>query len=341
MSADGVLAAGVDLAGALGWFWLMSGRLEEARSWYAALLARRGQADNTLAWAKVLHGSALQHWGRGDVAQAAACEESAVQIFRSAGDNRWLAYGLTVLSRVRTGQERPAEARALLEEARLAWSRVEATYGQPFDAYLRYYLGSAALAEGDADAAQAHLEASLRELDAAGDDMAHAVVLGSLGLLAARRGEHTEARARFAESLPVLREGRDQWDLALQLLNAGLEETKAASPAAHALLIEALQAWRRLGGNAGMALALAGLGEVAAGHGPPRRAGQLLGAGRALLPATDPLLRVIVPYDLSTRLAAARAGGDPAAFDRGLAEGQAWDIDRAVAAGLANPADRP
>ena len=86
-----------------------------------------------------------------------------------------------------------------------------------------------------------------------------------------------------------------------------------------------------------MALALAGLGEVAAGRGAPRRAGRLLGAGQALLPPTDPLLRVIVPYDLSTRLAAARAGGDPAAFDRGLAEGQAWDIDRAVAAGLANP----
>ena len=57
-----------------------------------------------------------------------------------------------------------------------------------------------------------------------------------------------------------------------------------------------------------------------------------------MLPANDPLLRVIVPYDLSIRLAAARAGGDPAAFDRGLTEGQAWDIDRAVAAGLANPA---
>jgi predicted ATPase len=337
MSADGVLAVGVDLAGALGWFWLMSGRLEEAGSWYAALLARRGPADNTLAWAKVLHGSALQYWGRGDVAQAAACEEPAVQIFGSAGDNRWLAYGLTVLSRVRTGQERPAQARALLEQARLAWSRVQVTYGQPFDAYLRYYLGSAALAEGDADAAQAHLEASLRELGAAGDDLAHAVVLGSLGLLAAGRGEHTEARARFADSLPVLRAGRDQWDLALVLLNAGLEEARAASPAAGPLLTEGLQAWQRLGGNAGMALALAGLGEVAADRGAPLRAGQLLGAGQALLPAADPLLRVIVPYDVSTRLAAARAGGDPAAFDRGLAEGQAWDIDRAVAAGLANP----
>jgi hypothetical protein len=50
------------------------------------------------------------------------------------------------------------------------------------------------------------------------------------------------------------------------------------------------------------------------------------------------LLRVIVPYDLPGRLATARAGGDPAAFDRGLAEGQAWTIDRAVAAGLASAA---
>src|SRR4029077_1873843 len=72
LSADGVLAVGVELAGALGWVWLVSGRLEEAGSWYGALLARRGQADDTLAWAKVLHGSALQYWGRGDVAQAAA-----------------------------------------------------------------------------------------------------------------------------------------------------------------------------------------------------------------------------------------------------------------------------
>jgi tetratricopeptide (TPR) repeat protein len=338
ISADGALAVGVDLAGALGWYWLMSGQLTEAGSCYAALLERRGEAENTQAWAKVLHGSALQHWGRGELAQAAACEESAVQIFRSAGDSRWLAYGLTLLARARTGQQRPAEARALLEEARLVWSRAETTYGQPFDAYLRYYLGSAELADGDADAACAHLQASLREFDAAGDDMARAVVLGSLGLLAARQGEHAEARARFADSLPVLRAGHDQWDLALVLLNAGLEEAEAGSPAAGPLLTEALQAWQKLGGTAGMALALAGLGEVAGGHGSPRRAGQLLGAGRALLPETDPLLRVIVPYDLPGRLAAARAGGDPAAFDRGLADGQAWDTDSAVAAGLANPA---
>jgi hypothetical protein len=36
----------------------------------------------------------------------------------------------------------------------------------------------------------------------------------------------------------------------------------------------------------------------------------------------------------------ARTGGDPAAFDRGLAEGQGWTIDRAVAAGLASAADQ-
>jgi hypothetical protein len=87
-----------------------------------------------------------------------------------------------------------------------------------------------------------------------------------------------------------------------------------------------------------VALALAGLGEVAAGRGAPRRAGQLFAAARALLPAADPLLHDVVPYDLSTRLAAARGRGDPAAFDRGLAEGSAWTIDTAVAEGLASTA---
>ena len=343
LSADGVLAMGVALAGALGWFWLISGRLQEAESWYTEVLARREQADDSLAWAKVLHGSALQLWGLGDLAQAAALEEPAVGMFRSAGEGRWLSYSLALLARLRTGQERLDEARALLEEAHVAWSQLETTYGQPFDAYLRYYLGSTALVQGDADTARVHLESSLHELEAAGDDMARGVVLARLGLLAAQRGEHTQARARFAESLPLLRRGDDQWDLALLLLNAGLEEAlaaspAAASPAAEALLADALRAWQQLHGTAGVAFALAGLGEVAAGRGQPHRAGQLLGAGQALLPAAHPLLHVVVPYDLSGKLPAARAVGDPAAFDRGVAEGQAWTIDRAVAAGLASVA---
>jgi predicted ATPase len=339
MSADGVLAVGVALAGALGWFWLMSGRLQEAESWYAGLLARRDEADDSLAWAKVLHGSALQLWALGNVAQAASLEESAVRIFRSAGAGRWLSYGLALLARVRTGQGRLDQAQALLEEARAVWSGVETTYGQPFDAYLRYYLGSTALVQGDADTASAYLESSLRDLEAAGDDLARGVVLGSLGLLAARRGEHTRARARFAEGLPLLRGGGDQWDLALLLLNSGLEQAQAAPPADAAVLAEALRAWQQLHGNAGVAFALAGLGEVAAGRGQPHRAGQLLGAGQALLPEASPLLRVIVPYDLPARLATARAAGDPGAFDRGAAEGQTWTIDQAVAEGVASAAD--
>jgi predicted ATPase len=339
LSADGVLAVGVALAGALGWFWLVSGSLQEAEPWYAELLARRNVADDSLPWAKVLHGSALQLWGLGDVAQAGALEESAVRIFRSADAGRWLSYGLALLAQVRTGQERQAEARALLEEARVVWGQLEKTYGQPFDAYLRYYLGSAALVQGDADTAHGYLESSLRDLEVAGDDLARGVVLGSLGLLAAQRGEHAKARARLAEGLPLLRGGGDQWDLAVLLLNSGLEGAEAGASPAGALLAEALRAWQQLRGAAGVAFALAGLGEAAAGRGQPHRAGQLLGAGQALLPEASPLLRVIVPYDLPARLATARAAGNPAAFDRGVAEGQAWTTDRAVAAGLAGAAD--
>jgi tetratricopeptide (TPR) repeat protein len=238
------------------------------------------------------------------------------------------------MARVRTGQGQLAEAGALLDEARAAWRGVETTYGQPFDAYLRYYQGSVALVQGDADAARALFERSLRDLEAARDDL-RGVVLGSLGLLAARRGEHGAARARFAEGLPLLRGGLDQWDLALLLLNSGLEEALAASPAAGSLLVEALRAWRQLGSTSGVALSLAGLGDVAASRGASDHAGQLFGAGRALLPASDPLLAVVVPYDLPARLAAIRTDGDPAAFDRGLRDGQDWTIDQAVAAGEA------
>ena len=49
-------------------------------------------------------------------------------------------------------------------------------------------------------------------------------------------------------------------------------------------------------------------------------------------------LEETTPPDLSGKLPAARAAGDPAAFDRGVAEGQAWTIDQAVAAGLASVA---
>ena len=282
---------------------------------------------------------ALQLWALGDVAHAAPLEESAVRIFRSAGASRWLSYGLALLAQVRTGQGKLDQARALLEEARAMWTGVETTYGQPFDAYLRYYLGSAALVQGEADTAGVYLEPSLHDLEAAGDDLARGVVLGSLGLLAAQRGEHAEAQARFAEGLPLLRQGGDLWDLALLLLNSGLEQAQAAPAAAGALLIEALHTWQQLRGTAGVAFALAGLGEVAAGRGQPHRAGQLLGAAQALLPEASPLLRVVVPYDLPARLATTRAIGDPAAFDRGIAEGQAWTIGKAVAAGLASAAD--
>ena len=335
LSAEGELAVGVALAGAVGWFWLMSGRFKEAGSWYAGLLARRDAADESLAWAKVLHGSALQLWGRGELAQASADEETAVRIFRSADERRWLSYGLAVQAQILSGQQRPAEARAVLEHAISVWSTVETTYGQPFDAYLRYYFAGAALTQGDTDAAGAHLTISLREFQDAGDNLGRGVVLGSLALLAARLGDHSLARARLDEGLPLLRGAGDQWDLAVLLLNSGLEEARAASPTAGSLLIDALLSWQQLGSPAGVAFALAGLGEVAAGAGAALRAGQLLGAAQSLLPATNPLLRVTVPYDLPARLAAAREADDPAAFDAGLAEGQAWNIDSAVAAGLA------
>jgi predicted ATPase len=334
LGAGGALDLAVGLGGALGWYWLMSGRLAEGQSWFDQIIGRRGPETSTLPWAKVLHGSALVRWGQGDIAVASASEEEALRIFRTAGDARWLAYALALSGRIRTSQGRLPEARQLLEEALEVWRGAPNTYGQPFDAYLLYFLGSATLLQGDTDTARSELERSLTGLTAIGDHMASGIVLGALGLAAARRGDHGEARARFDEGLPLLRHGVDEWDLGLLLLNAGLEDAATSEPSARSLLVEALRIWQHLERPAGVALALVGLGQVAASEGAARCAGQLFGSGRALLPSDDSLPLFIVPYDLDITKVRSRAG-DGEAFDSGVTEGQAWSLSAAVKAGLA------
>src|SRR5262249_25177604 len=152
------------------------------------------------------------------------------------------------------------------------------------------------------------LERSLTGLTAIGDHMASGIVLGALGVAAARRGDHGEARARFGEGLPLLRRSVDEWDLGLLLLNAGLEDAATAEPSARSLLVEALRVWQHLERPAGVALALVGLGQVAASEGAARRAGQLFGSGRALLPTDDSLPLFVVPYDLDVTKIRSRVG---------------------------------
>ena len=189
--------------------------------------------------------------------------------------------------------------------------------------------------QGDEEGARVQIEESLTEVEAAHDDLGRGVMLGALGLLAAHRGQHAEARSRFSEGLPLLRgSSGDQWDLALLLLNAGLEAVQAGRPESGALLVEALRVWRHLGVTAGAGLALAGLGQIAAARGAPLLAGGLLGAAQALAEPANALMPVVVPYDVSSSIDIARAAGDHQAFDRGLAQGQGWTFERAVAAGL-------
>jgi predicted ATPase len=335
LSPEGDLAIAVAIVGAVGWFWLLSGRTMESLVWCEALLQRRTAGDNSLAWAKVLHAAALALWQRGEIAQASAREEEAVAIFRTAGDGRWLSYGLALLARVRTFEARLEEANRLLEEARTVWQGVDNTYGQIFGAYLLYYLGVTALLRGDEEGARVQLEDGLNEVEAAHDDLGRGVMLGALGLLAARRGQHAEARSRFSEGLPLLRASSgDQWDLALLLLNAGLEAVHAGTPESGPLLVEALRVWSELGVTSGAGLALAGLGQVAAARGAPLLAGGLLGAAQTLAAPADGLRAVVVPYDVSSSIDTARAAGDHGAFDRGLAQGRRWTFECAVEAGL-------
>jgi hypothetical protein len=104
---------------------------------------------------------------------------------------------------------------------------------------------------------------------------------------------------------------------------------------AQRLLAESLRLWRDLARLDHVAVAMAGLAEVAAVQGRPRRAARLLGAVetlRATTPAASRMLSVLAPTERAVR--AARDAMGEEAFAAARAEGAALSPEQAIAEAL-------
>jgi hypothetical protein len=116
------LVLGLRLAGALGWYWLLRGRLREGRAWLEDLLRRAPAAEGGpagplgAARGTALHAAGLLAWGQGDFAAAADRAAAAARVFRDAGDPRRAAYAQVLLARTELAQGQVAQARTRLEE---------------------------------------------------------------------------------------------------------------------------------------------------------------------------------------------------------------------------------
>ena len=156
----------------------------------------------------------------------------------------------------------------------------------------------------------------------AGDVWSLATALNELGDLERARGGHLRAGALYEESSALFAELGldDQPSLAHNLGYVAL--AVGDSSRAWARFTGALSQFRRLGGQAGMAECLIGLGAIAAAEGRATEAVRLFGAGEAALEALGTQLWPSNRPDYERWYARARSSLAAPAFARARAEGR-------------------
>ena len=167
--------------------------------------------------------------------------------------------------------------------------------------------------------------------------------LDNLGHMALEQGDYPAARARFEETLAIMRGlgGRRRITNSLDNLgNVAFEQGDYL--AAGALHEESLAIRRKLDDRMGIASSLEELAGVAASLGRSIRAARIWGAAKRLREEIGSPLPTNERPRFDRRVAAARSAlGDDAAFDRAWQEGRALTLEQAIELALAESVERP
>jgi excisionase family DNA binding protein len=240
---------GVNLAGALTWFWTSRGHLTEAAAWFDALFALPVPIDPVARARGLLEAANVVHW-QGHDEQAAALAEEALGTFRAHGDSLWAGYALRRLGSIAIHRGDLAGAAALLAES----GEILGAVGSPWDAaFARQLAGRLAIAGGDQATALRCFEEAAEAFWRVGDRGYVAAARGHQGAAALMVGDAAAARRAYAESLAVARELDDPawiaWSLAgaAHLARRGGDAAPASRLFAAAKYIKAEAGQRRMG----------------------------------------------------------------------------------------------
>ncbi|HEY4687806.1 MAG TPA: DUF4062 domain-containing protein [Anaerolineae bacterium] len=329
---QGDVETGLRIAGAVRWYWFLSGHITEGRNWLESLLAKpvdpAAQAELEPCRAKALAGSGGLAWAQGDTEAAKVRLEEGVALYRKIGDLTRLAQTLGFHGLLALGWGDLVQARERLEEslnaARTAGDRWT-------EAFVLNNLGDALAVSGDLAAARSMYDQSLSGFKALGDPWGMGFALNSLAGIAWYHGDYTAAGEMYAQSTALSREVGDRWTVVrplLGLLDASVHQGNFVQAKAQA--VEALTLCRELGAMSGLLLALGGVAGLFTARQRPDIAVRLFGAGDALSSRIRFVIYAIYRLRLDRNLAEARSKLDEAAFKTAWAEGQAMTPDRAI-----------
>jgi predicted ATPase len=323
---------GLRLAGALAWYWVDRGQIQGRRTRLETLLARNEEDVHSEVRGLAEYAAGLLAWAQGDSAAAERWAEATIAAARAERNMVNLAFGHSLLGMIHLSQGDARAARASLQESVTEFQEAE---DRQSEAWALYWMAQAALLDNDAAAAQHVAQDSLAIFQQSGQDVGRAWAQGVLGIAALAQGDSAAAVARFAEALPDLRAIGGIYPLAGFLMDAGtawMEQGDLAQ--AQRLLAESLALWRDMRRPDGVAMALTGLGEVAAARGQPQRAARLLGAAEALLPASGPHRLPYLQALMDRAAATAREALGTQAFETAKADGAALSEEQAIAEAL-------
>ncbi|MGE5251016.1 MAG: tetratricopeptide repeat protein, partial [Bacteroidota bacterium] len=198
--------AGLQMAGALTWFWRDNGHFREGNRWLEKLLTSDHGVRGT-EQAKALRASSMMSRDMGDYIRAKALADSSIKLYRETGDNQGVGLALIELGATLNLEGTREEAIEILQESLDLLQSTKEMWGI---AYAQVLLGVAWFRGGDIERAATHFEASLRLTRELGDYSLMAWALGGLGDVARLRGEYNRAIEMFKESLNLCQEGGDK-----------------------------------------------------------------------------------------------------------------------------------
>jgi predicted ATPase len=197
-SRDGRIdrALGLRLAGALAWFWVLSGVAWEARGWVETML--RLPVGDQRARARALHAAARVAIVQDDPSAARTFADEAAALSLAHADHVGAGRALAALGSAESMLGDYAAARASLEKG-MAFAQHNAD--QSGLAFALGQMGAVAEYEGDYETSRGLREESVRVARAIGDRHSLGIALTGLAYLARLRGDVDEAIALLRESL--------------------------------------------------------------------------------------------------------------------------------------------
>jgi tetratricopeptide (TPR) repeat protein len=324
-SADGG-ATGLELAGALFWFWNFRAYFGEGRKLLTDVLKRTRKLGPTRARAKAHYGLGGLAFLQGDYLTAHKRLSKSVRMWRVLGDKRRLGYALVILGMTHKEMNKLDEALSNERESVALFKVADDNWGL---ALALNDLGNVLVARGNYKDGWSHYWDSLKQWESMGDNWGRPLTLTNLGHWACHEKRYAEAREHFHKALEIQNTLDDKWGYAatwIGLAKVSFESGELERSAAE--YHKSFVTHWELGRKHLIAECLEGLANIAGRIGRADWAARLFGAADKLLaemgkPPSD--------AERQARLQSIKEmhgeGVDEKKFDLDVARGHGWEAE--------------